>query len=87
MSTLRVCSNNFYFTFSYKVGNGEYVELMANLDGSFLSDEACFEGWFTGSMIAMCTQDLTGRGLYSDIFAFKYENLKNAYIHQKKALL
>ena len=85
--TLRVCANNFYFTFSYKVGNGEYVELMANLDGSFLSDEACFEGWFTGSMIAICTQDLTGRGLYSDISAFKYENLKNAYIHQKKALL
>ena len=35
-------------------------------DASFLSDEACREGWFTGSMTGICCQDLTGFGKYAD---------------------
>ncbi len=36
------------------------------LNASFLSDEACNEGWFTGTMIGICCQDLTGFGKYAD---------------------
>ena len=82
-----VSAEDFYLTFAYRVGDGEPVVIKSCLDGSFMSDEACFDGWFTGSMIAICCQDLTGRGLHSDVSSFRYENLKNAYIHQKKALL
>lgn len=85
--SLMVSAEDFYLTFAYRVGDGEPVVIKSCLDGSFMSDEACFDGWFTGSMIAICCQDLTGRGLHSDVSSFRYENLKNAYIHQKKALL
>lgn len=43
------------------------------LDCSFLSDEACREGWFTGAMVGICCQDLTGNGHYADFDWFKYE--------------
>ena len=36
------------------------------VDASFLSDEACREGWFTGTMIGICCQDLTGFGKHAD---------------------
>lgn len=38
---------------------------------SFLSDEACLEGWFTGTMIGICCQDLTGFGRYADFDWFE----------------
>ena len=38
---------------------------------SFLSDEACAEGWFTGTMIGICCQDLTGFGKYADFDWFE----------------
>lgn len=44
------------------------------LDASFLSDEACSEGWFTGTMVGLCCQDLTGDGLQADFDYFDYEN-------------
>lgn len=40
------------------------------LDASFLSDEACNEGWFTGTMVGLCCQDLTGRRLAADFENF-----------------
>lgn len=36
------------------------------LDASFLSDEACNEGWFTGTTAGLCCQDLTGSRLPAD---------------------
>ncbi|MCM1175291.1 MAG: hypothetical protein NC341_09595 [Blautia sp.] len=41
------------------------------INGSFLSDEACKEGWFTGTMIGICCQDLTGFGKHADFDWFE----------------
>jgi xylan 1,4-beta-xylosidase len=41
------------------------------IDCSFLSDEACKEGWFTGAMVGICCQDLTGSGKYADFDWFE----------------
>lgn len=41
------------------------------VNASFLSDEACEEGWFTGTMIGICCQDLTGFGKYADFDWFE----------------
>lgn len=41
------------------------------VDVSFLSDEACREGWFTGTMAGICCQDLTGFGRYADFDWFE----------------
>lgn len=59
--------------FSYHVGNDtEYEKLGEEFDCSFLSDEACVQGWFTGSMVGLCCQDLTGFGKYCDFDFFEY---------------
>ena len=42
-------------------------------DCSFLSDEACTEGWFTGAMVGICCQDLTGASLHADFDWFDYQ--------------
>ena len=47
------------------------------LDASFLSDEACREGWFTGAMAGLCCQDLTGGRLPADFDYFAERNEKN----------
>lgn len=70
---LRAVAKNFYFSFSYRMEGGEWTEIAADLDGSFLSDEACTEGWFTGSMAGICCQDLTGMGKPAD---FKFFEVK-----------
>ena len=41
------------------------------VNAGFLSDEACEEGWFTGTMIGICCQDLTGFGKYADFDWFE----------------
>jgi len=41
------------------------------INASFLSDEACNEGWFTGAMIGICCQDLTGFRKYADFDWFE----------------
>ena len=43
------------------------------INGSFLSDEACTEGWFTGAMVGICCQDLTGFGKYADFDWFEVQ--------------
>lgn len=45
------------------------------INSSFLSDEACNEGWFTGTMIGICCQDLTGFGKYADFDWFEVKSL------------
>ncbi len=51
----------------------EYKEIGPVLDASILSDEACVEGWFTGAMVGICCQDLTGFGTYADFDYFEYK--------------
>ena len=72
---LRASVKNFYFTFSYRLEGGTWQELAADIDGSFLSDEACAEGWFTGTMAGLCCQDLTGFGKYADFDRFEVRQL------------
>lgn len=50
----------------------DYKEVGPVFDASVLSDEACQEGWFTGAMIGVCCQDLTGFHTYADFDYFEY---------------
>lgn len=43
------------------------------MDCSFISDEACKEGWFTGAMVGLCTQDMTGDRKPADFDWFEYK--------------
>ena len=56
---------------------GEEERCIASVgDVSLLSDEACEEGWFTGTMCGICCQDLTGEGRYADFDWFEVKNRK-----------
>ena len=62
--------------FGYSVGkpdnsNCSTEQIAPPVDASFLSDEACNQGWFTGAMLGICTQDLTGFGLNADFDYFE----------------
>ncbi|MFT4004211.1 MAG: glycoside hydrolase family 43 protein [Lacrimispora sp.] len=57
--------------FFWKAESGEERKIGREINGSFLSDEACEEGWFTGTMCGICCQDLTGAGLYADFDYFE----------------
>lgn len=60
--------------FYYSISNeAEYVKIGPVLDASILSDEACNEGWFTGAMVGICCQDLTGFKTYADFDYFEYK--------------
>ena len=72
---LRAVMKNGWLTFSCRLEGGEWRELAADIDGSFLSDEACAEGWFTGAMAGICCQDLTGFGKYADYDWFEVKEL------------
>lgn len=57
------------FFYGYR---GEPLQKAGNCIGAgFLSDEACREGWFTGTMIGICCQDLTGFGRHADFDWFE----------------
>ena len=58
-------------TFSYRLEGSKWQTIAENIDGSFMSDEACTEGWFTGAMAGICCQDLTGFGKYADFDWFE----------------
>ncbi len=68
---LKADMKNGYISFSYCLEGGEWQQLAENIDGSFMSDEACTEGWFTGAMTGICCQDLTGFGKYADFDWFE----------------
>ena len=52
--------------------DSDYLPIGETFDCSFLSDEACDEGWFSGAMVGICCQDLTGFGKYADFDWFTY---------------
>ncbi len=58
------------FSYGYRSKEGsthaELRDIGPCIDISFLSDEACREGWFTGTMAGICCQDLTGFGKHAD---------------------
>lgn len=57
--------------FYYGYSEGELRPLGDAFFTGFMSDEACSEGWFTGSMVGICCQDLTGFGKYADFDWFE----------------
>lgn len=57
--------------FSYGHSEAERKKIGPVVNAGFLSDEACEEGWFTGAMIGICCQDLTGFGKYADFDYFE----------------
>lgn len=64
--------------FYYSITNEEeYHKIGPVFDASILSDEACDEGWFTGAMVGICCQDLTGFGTYADFDYFEYKAIEN----------
>ena len=63
----RNAMTRFYYGYSEK----GWQEIGPLINASFLSDEACSEGWFTGAMIGICCQDMTGFGRYADFDWFE----------------
>ena len=77
---LKLTINGTEAIFEYSVGDPDKSSCITNriappVDASFLSDEACNQGWFTGAMIGICTQDLTGFGLNADFDYFEVKDL------------
>lgn len=68
---LKADMRNGYITFAYRLEGSDWQTIAENIDGSFMSDEACTEGWFTGAMAGICCQDLTGFGKYADFEWFE----------------
>lgn len=65
----------FFYGDQEAYGRGKMHKIGPCINASFLSDEACVEGWFTGCMIGICCQDLTGFGKYADFDWFEVKNL------------
>ncbi|MFV0466360.1 MAG: family 43 glycosylhydrolase [Lachnospiraceae bacterium] len=62
--------------FYYRLSEDEpYQSIGHTIDCSFMSDEACNEGWFTGSMVGLCCQDLTGFHKHADFNWFIYRTM------------
>lgn len=71
---LRMTMVNGYVRFAWGAGD-EWHELAEQIDASFLSDEACAEGWFTGTMVGVCCQDMTGNRRFADFDYFSMSNI------------
>lgn len=68
---LKMKTENAMTQFYYGYSEEELQKIGPLINASFLSDEACDEGWFTGAMIGICCQDLTGFGKYADFDWFE----------------
>lgn len=68
---LKMKTENAMTQFYYGYSEKELQKIGPLVNASFLSDEACDEGWFTGAMIGICCQDLTGFGKYADFDWFE----------------
>lgn len=68
---LKLEIDNGWVQFWYGYQGSELKKTGPLINASFLSDEACEEGWFTGAMIGICCQDLTGFGRHADFDWFE----------------
>lgn len=73
---LKVQVNYDKLQFSYSIDGNHYMNAGPMLDASILSDEACEHGWFTGAMLGICCQDLSGAGIAADFDWFNYQVTK-----------
>ena len=68
---LKMSIRDGFISFAW-AAEGEVWHLMGDeMDASFLSDEACNEGWFTGTRAGLCCQALTGNRLPADFDYFE----------------
>ena len=67
---LKITVRDGYASFAWAL-DAQWHPMGDELDASFLSDEACNEGWFTGTTAGLCCQDLTGNRLPADFDFFK----------------
>jgi len=59
--------------FYYGYEEDKLQSIGPEMDCSFISDEACKEGWFTGAMVGLCSQDMTGDRKPADFDWFEYK--------------
>lgn len=69
--------------FYYSYDNERYIKIGPELDASALSDEACTNGWFTGAMVGICCQDMSGNGAFADFDWFAYSTMENYNYEQE----
>lgn len=69
--TMKLILDDIKVAFYYQTEGSEEKIIGQLEDASFLSDEACNEGWFTGTMCGICCQDLSGMGKYADFDWFE----------------
>lgn len=79
---LEIRGANAQFSYGYRKSDkkeekAELFPVGPCINASFLSDEACQEGWFTGAMIGVCCQDLTGFGRHADFDWFEVKEKKS----------
>ena len=63
----------FFYGYEEEYHSGKLQKIGPCVNASFLSDEACEEGWFSGTMIGICCQDLTGFGKHADFDWFEVQ--------------
>ena len=71
---LKLRGTQVQFSYGYREGNNTDIPMQdigPGIPAGFLSDEACREGWFTGTMVGICCQDLTGFGRHADFDWFE----------------
>jgi beta-xylosidase len=73
-----------HFYYSYDAQN--WHEIGPYLDATRLSDEYCQEGWFTGTFIGLCAQDLSGQHLAADFDYFSYQEFSETHWSHNEAL-
>jgi xylan 1,4-beta-xylosidase len=60
--------------FSYSLDGKVWQKINQEFDITTLSDESCIDGCFTGAMVGICVQDLTGGRMKADFDYFEYRD-------------
>ena len=72
-------SLQFFYALNHEPANDQWQKIGPVLDGSILSDEYVeghpgpFRPCFTGAIVGICCQDLSGRNLHADFDWFEYQ--------------
>ena len=69
---LKVIFEGATFRFEYATKEGDWQKINATFDAGKLSDDYCQGLSFTGTFIALCAQDMSGRRKHADFDYFRY---------------
>ncbi len=75
---LKVIFEHNSFHFEYALEKDKWQKIGDSFDAGLLSDDYCNGLSFTGTFIALCVQDLTGRKLHADFDYFKYQEFESS---------